>query len=69
MFQGAVSASPDTSNWDTSNVESMGTMFNGAISANSDVSKWDTSRVNDMSGMFRGRPRLIQMYQNGTFQM
>ena len=32
MFEGATSANPDTSNWDTSNITTMFRMFYGAAS-------------------------------------
>ena len=38
MFNGAISANPDTSIWDVSSVTNMSGMFNGAISANPDTS-------------------------------
>ena len=36
MFNGATSANPDVSGWDTSKVTDMSVMFGGAISANPD---------------------------------
>jgi len=52
MFYGASLANPDTSNWNTSRVQSMRAMFSGANLANPDTSAWDTSVVTDMAYMF-----------------
>ncbi len=52
MFEGAVNANPNTSNWNTQAVKSMAGMFSGAISANPDTSKWNTAEVENMSWMF-----------------
>ena len=52
MFNGAVLADPDTSNWDTSSVNNMALMFSSATSANPDTSNWDTSAVTNMVSMF-----------------
>jgi len=53
MFFGALSANPDTSNWDVSSVTDMSSMFRNTSSANPDVSNWDVSSVTDMKNMFR----------------
>ena len=50
MFDGASSANPDTSGWDTSSVIDMRDMFNDATSANPDTSGWDTSSVTRNDG-------------------
>ena len=42
----------DLSNWDVSNVTSMGSMFRDASVFNSDISQWNTSKVTDMGSMF-----------------
>jgi surface protein len=54
MFNGATSANPDTTNWDTSKVTTMYAMFLGASSANPNTTNWDTSQVTNMGHMFRG---------------
>ena len=54
MFNGASSANPDVSLWNTSNVTNMAGMFSGATSANPDVSLWNTSNVTNMALMFDG---------------
>ena len=41
--QRCISANPDTSNWNTSNVNDMQYMFSGASLANPDVKSWDVS--------------------------
>ena len=60
MFGGAISANPDVSKWNTSNVTSMNNMFNGATSANPDVSGWDTSKVDrkECHGFKKGKREL-----------
>lgn len=52
MFRNAVNATPNTSNWNTSNVGSMSQSFFGATNANPDTSNWDTSNVTNTSSMF-----------------
>ncbi len=56
MFRAAISANPNTSDWNTGNVRDMAHMFSmevlGGI-ANPDTSGWDTSKVTDMSWMFQ----------------
>jgi len=52
MFGFATSATPDTSQWDTTSVIDMSYMFYNALSANPDTSNWNTSAVSDMSHMF-----------------
>ena len=54
MFDGAESANPDVSKWNTSKVVDMDEVFKGARSANPDVSNWDVSKARDMSGLFKG---------------
>ena len=54
MFEGALLANPDTTNWDTSNIVSMNSMFDNAQAANPNVTNWDTGNVTAMSRMFRG---------------
>ena len=54
MFRNASLVNPDTSQWDTSNIQSMEGMFKDAINANPDTSQWDTSNVTNMSVMFAG---------------
>ena len=44
----------DISEWNTSNVKTMGCMFECASSFNQDISKWDVRNVKDMYGMFWG---------------
>ena len=44
----------DLSNWDTSQVTTMGRMFYHASAFNGDVSSWDTSNVTRMTQMFEG---------------
>jgi surface protein len=44
----------DISQWDLSNVISMGYMFYGASSFNTDISQWDVSNVTSMGLMFGG---------------
>ena len=45
----------DISNWDVSNVESMGYMFSGS-NFNQDISNWDVSNVKSMGWMFENSP-------------
>jgi len=52
MFREALSANPDTSNWDVSSVTTMRSMFYDVSSANPDTTNWDVSNVTDMSFMF-----------------
>ena len=52
MFEGATSANPDVSKWNTWNVTSMESMFKGATSANPDVSNWSVSDVREAHWMF-----------------
>ncbi len=54
MFEGATSANPDVSEWDTSSVISMEKMFSRATNANPDVSQWNVSNVTIMNEMFSG---------------
>ena len=54
MFYKAIFASPDTSNWDVSNVENISYMFKGALRANPDTSKWDVSEVRFKDNVFDG---------------
>ena len=54
MFQNSKAITLDLSNFDTSNVTSMGNMFNGCSSLTSlDLSTFNTSKVTNMGGMFR----------------
>ncbi len=52
MFNGATSANPNVSLWNTSSVTNMGGMFFNATSANPNVTSWNTSNVISMSSMF-----------------
>jgi surface protein len=52
MFRNALSANPDTINWDVSNVTNMGGMFRDASSANPDTTNWNVSNVTSMGRMF-----------------
>ncbi|MPV86592.1 BspA family leucine-rich repeat surface protein [Ostreibacterium oceani] len=54
MFRGATSLTGASANWDwdTSNVENMGSMFNAASNFNGDIGSWDTSSVTNMERMF-----------------
>ena len=52
MFNGATSATPNTTYWNTSLVTNMQSVFNSAILANPDVHLWNTSSVTNMYGMF-----------------
>jgi surface protein len=52
MFNNAVLANPDVSNWNVSSVTRMFSMFYNTTSANPDVSNWDVSSVTDMNRMF-----------------
>ena len=52
MFYFAISANPDSSNWDTSSVTDMSEMFSSTDTADPDTSNWDTSAVTNMSYMF-----------------
>ena len=40
MFEGATSANPDVSNWDTGQVQGMSKMFENAAAANPNMSQW-----------------------------
>jgi hypothetical protein len=53
MFRSTSLANPDTSNWNVSNVTTMGFMFINATSANPDTSNWDVSNVIFMRSMFQ----------------
>jgi surface protein len=52
MFYSALSANPNTTNWDVSNVTDMSYMFYKALSANPDTSNWNVSNVTNMNRMF-----------------
>ncbi|MDD2531771.1 MAG: BspA family leucine-rich repeat surface protein [Candidatus ainarchaeum sp.] len=54
MSRGAITANPNTTNWDTSKVTSMGEMFYGARSANPNTTNWNTSNVTNMRSVFYG---------------
>ena len=51
LFKSIKKFNGDISNWDVSNVTSMGSMF-ASSKFNGDISKWNVSKVEDMSGMF-----------------
>ncbi len=44
-FEGSSSFNQDLSEWNVSNVRSMGGMFAGALSFNGNISTWDVSNV------------------------
>jgi len=52
MFQFAVKANPDTTDWNTANVIDMSLMFSGALLANPNTSNWETKKVETMQAMF-----------------
>ena len=52
MFYEATSFNKDIGDWDTINVENMGSMFQGATIFNQDISGWTTGKVNNMGTMF-----------------
>lgn len=54
MFNGAVSANPNVSNWNTSSIINMRGMFQGASSATPNVGNWNTQNVQFMDFMFAG---------------
>ena len=54
IFYGSAATSMDLTNFDTSNVTSMGFMFYGSKATTLDLSSFDTSNVTDMTDMFRG---------------
>ena len=57
MFNVAINATPNLSDWDVSKVTNMASMFSSANSANPNVSNWDVSKVTHMNGMFNGASR------------
>jgi surface protein len=56
----------NVSNWDISNVETMGGMFANCYKLTSlDLSNWDTSNVTNMSSMFSGCTSLQELRLDG----
>jgi surface protein len=53
MFNGATSANPNTSGWDTGAVTNMSFMFRETTVANPDVSSWNTSSLTNAANMFQ----------------
>ena len=53
MFERAIAAKPNTSNWNVSNVTNMSNMFAGAVAANPNTSNWNVSNVTNMKPMFK----------------
>ena len=52
MFDGASSANPDTTNWNTSNVTAMTEMFYKATSFNQDLSDWCVNNISSEPSNF-----------------
>jgi surface protein len=69
MFFNADSFNRDITNWDTSNVENMGSLFKKALSFNQDISDWTPQKSLKCSIYLHLLRPLIKTSANGTLQV
>jgi surface protein len=63
IFQDAIIANPNTSNWNVSNISNMSNCFNNSA-FNQYVSNWDVSNVTTMAGLFNEASSFNQPLNN-----